>query len=77
MGHFGIGRYQPQGNGFVSALIAQDIPPSVVAPFVFVDERLGCLQWNVVGLKSDVGKKRLVRFGVGFEVLQGFVDVKL
>ena len=60
VGYFGIGWHKPKRDGFFAALVAQHIPASVIAAFVFVNERLGRLNRNVVGLESNVGKKGLV-----------------
>mgnify|MGYP006175787709 CR=1 FL=1 len=44
---------------------------------IFVDEFLGGLKGDVVGLKCHIGKKWLVRLGVGLQVVECFGDIKL
>ena len=59
--HLAVGWHHTQRHGFLVALLAQHRPTSSVTPLVFVNERLGRLQGNVVGLKRQIGKKGLRR----------------
>ncbi|MNF68512.1 hypothetical protein D3C84_503710 [compost metagenome] len=74
--HAGIGRDQPQFHGSIATSLAQGGPASVIAASILVDDVLGCLQRNMVGLKTQVGKKRFAVLPVGGDVFHGFIDNK-
>ena len=57
--------YQSQFDRFESARFAQGSPAAVVTALVFVDERLRCLNRDVVGLKAHIREERLTRIPTG------------
>ena len=67
---------QIQGGGAVPPRFAQGRPALIVAATVFLDEFGWSLQWNMVGLETDVGKEWLFVLVVGRDVLNGLVHKK-